>query len=59
MAVCAGAMVCVNVNDSFFWVVTGFGNMGVAEGYRTVTLMSVILGVVALAVIAALGPLMV
>jgi GntP family gluconate:H+ symporter len=59
MAVCAGAMVCVNVNDSFFWVVTGFGDMGVAEGYRTVTLMSVVLGVVALAVIAALGPLMV
>ena len=58
MAVCAGAMVCVNVNDSFFWVVTGFGDMGVAEGYRTVTLMSVVLGVVALAVIAALGPLM-
>jgi GntP family gluconate:H+ symporter len=59
MAVCAGAMVCVNVNDSFFWVVTGFGEMGVAEGYRTVTLMSVILGVLALAVIAVVGPLIV
>jgi len=56
MAVCAGAMVCVNVNDSFFWVVTGFGEMGVAEGYRTITLMSLILGVLALAVIAVVGP---
>ena len=58
MAVSAGAMVCVNVNDSFFWVVTGFGEMDVGHGYRTITLMSVVLGLLALAVVAVVGPIM-
>ena len=59
MAVSAGAMVCVNVNDSFFWVVTGFGEMDVGQGYKTITLMSVALGVLALAVVAVVGPFIV
>jgi len=59
LAVSAGAMVCVNVNDSFFWVVTGFGEMDVGQGYRSITLMSVLMGVLALAVVAVVGPIIV
>ncbi|MGB9622945.1 MAG: GntP family permease, partial [Candidatus Bathyarchaeia archaeon] len=51
MAVSAGAMICVNVNDSFFWVTTGFAGFDVSTGYKTITVMSVIMGVVALTAI--------
>ncbi len=57
IAVSAGTLVCINVNDSFFWVTTGFSGIGVSEGYRTMTLMSVILGFVALAAIMVAAPL--
>lgn len=59
MAVCAGAMVCVNVNDSFFWVVTGFSGLDIASGYKTLTAMSIVMGLVALVVIAVAGPLVI
>ncbi len=34
----AGSMVVSHVNDSYFWVVTGFSKMSVKEGYRFQTL---------------------
>jgi len=34
----AGAMVVSHVNDSYFWVVTGFSKMSIKEGYRLQTL---------------------
>lgn len=52
MAVSAGAMVCININDSFFWVTTGFAGIDVHTGYKTITFMSIIMGVVSLTVIA-------
>jgi GntP family gluconate:H+ symporter len=57
IAVSAGTLICINVNDSFFWVVTGFGEMDVSTGYRTITLMSVLLGLTALVVIVLVAPL--
>ena len=57
MAISAGAMIMVHVNDSFFWVVTGFSKMDVAAGYRTVSVLSAVMGVTAFAVISVVGPL--
>ncbi|MBS7630574.1 GntP family permease [Candidatus Bathyarchaeota archaeon] len=51
MAVSAGAMICVNVNDSFFWVTTGFAGFDTSTGYKTITFMSIIMGLVSLTVI--------
>jgi len=52
-------MVCVNVNDSFFWVVTGFSGMDMTSGFKTLTAMSIVMGLVALVVIAVAGPLVI
>jgi GntP family gluconate:H+ symporter len=57
MAISAGAMVMVHVNDSFFWVVTGFSKMDVAAGYRTISVLSAVMGVTAFAVISLVGPI--
>ena len=48
LLVCARAMVSVNVNDSFFWVVTGASHMTISQGMRGLTLMSVAQGITAL-----------
>ncbi len=56
MAISAGAMIMVHVNDSFFWVVTGFSKMDVAAGYRTISVLSAVMGVTAFAVISLVGP---
>jgi GntP family gluconate:H+ symporter len=56
MAISAGAMIMVHVNDSFFWVVTGFSKMDVAAGYRTISVLSAVMGVTAFAVISFVGP---
>ncbi len=58
MAISAGAMIMVHVNDSFFWVVTGFSKMDVVSGYRTLTLLSVVMGLTAFTVISLVGPLL-
>jgi GntP family gluconate:H+ symporter len=57
MAISAGAMIIVHVNDSFFWVVTGFSKMDVASGYRTVSVLSAVMGLTAFMVISFMGPL--
>jgi GntP family gluconate:H+ symporter len=56
MAISAGAMIMVHVNDSFFWVVTGFSKMDVAAGYRTISVLSAVMGVTAFAMISLVGP---
>jgi GntP family gluconate:H+ symporter len=56
MTICAGAMIVVHVNDSLFWVVTGFSKMDVASGYRTLSILSVVMGVTAFLVISLVGP---
>ncbi len=45
MAIGAGAMTVSHANDSYFWVVTKFGELTTEQGYRTQTLMTAALGV--------------
>ena len=52
MAIGAGAMTVSHANDSYFWVVTGFGGIKARDGYRTMTLMTLIMGITALLLIA-------
>ena len=52
LAIGAGAMTVSHANDSYFWVVTGFGGIKARDGYRTMTLMTLIMGLTAIALIA-------
>ena len=52
MAIGAGSMTVSHANDSFFWVVTGFGGIKARDGYRTMTLMTLILGLTSIVLIA-------
>ena len=45
IAIGAGAMTVSHANDSYFWVVTNFGDMDVNSGYKTQTLGTLIIGV--------------
>ena len=44
IAIGAGAMTVSHANDSYFWVVTNFGDMEVKDGYRTQTLGTLFVG---------------
>lgn len=46
MAIAAGAMTVSHANDSYFWVVTNFGQLKMEDGYKTQTAMTGIMGVV-------------
>ncbi len=48
IAIGAGAMTVSHANDSYFWVVTNFGNMKVGDGYKTQTLGTLIVGIAGL-----------
>ncbi|MBR0507251.1 MAG: GntP family permease [Clostridia bacterium] len=48
MAIGAGAMTVSHANDSYFWVVTNFGEMTPEQGYRTQTLMTLVIGIAAM-----------
>lgn len=58
MTICAGAMILMHVNDSFFWVVSGFTKMEVGTAYKTLTVIMAVMGLVAFACVAAFGPLL-
>ena len=45
MAIGAGAMTVSHANDSYFWVVTNFGNMTPDQGYKTQTILTLIMGI--------------
>jgi GntP family gluconate:H+ symporter len=45
MAIGAGAMTVSHANDSYFWVVTNFGNMSPEQGYKTQTTATLIEGI--------------
>ena len=45
MAIGAGAMTVSHANDSYFWVVTNFGNMKPDQGYKTQTVLTLVMGV--------------
>lgn len=44
MAIACGAMVFSHVNDAYFWVITQMSGMSIAQGYRLVTIASVVAG---------------
>lgn len=46
MAIAAGAMTVSHANDSYFWVVTNFGNIKMEDGYKTQSAMTGIMGIV-------------
>ncbi len=48
MAIAAGAMTASHANDSYFWVVINFGGMTADQGYRTPTVVTLIMGVVSI-----------
>lgn len=48
MAIGAGAMTVSHANDSYFWVVTKFGGMKVSDGYKTQTMLTLIMGLSAM-----------
>jgi gluconate:H+ symporter, GntP family len=58
MTICAGAMVLMHVNDSFFWVVSGFTKMEVGTAYKTLTVMMAVMGLVVFAGVALFGPIL-
>ncbi len=45
MAIGAGAMTVSHANDSYFWVVTNFGEMTPQQGYKTQTVLTLLMGV--------------
>ena len=45
MAIGAGAMTVSHANDSYFWVVTTFGGLKAEDGYKTQTLMTLVIGI--------------
>lgn len=49
MAIGAGAMTVSHANDSYFWVVTNFGEMTPDQGYKTQTMGTLSLGIAAMA----------
>jgi GntP family gluconate:H+ symporter len=51
----AGSMVVSHVNDSYFWVVTGFSKMSVKEGYKYQTLGTLVEGCTAACTVWAIG----
>ncbi|MBE3068741.1 MAG: GntP family permease [Planctomycetes bacterium] len=55
IAIGAGSMVVSHVNDSYFWVVTRFSHMTLAQGYRLQTLGTLVEGCVAATAVWALS----
>ena len=49
MAIGAGAMTVSHANDSYFWVVTKFGGINVEDGYRSQTMLTLVIGLAAMA----------
>ncbi len=45
MAIGAGAMTVSHANDSYFWVVTNFGKMTPDQGYKTQTMLTLVMGI--------------
>ena len=48
IAIGAGAMTVSHANDSYFWVVTNFGDLEPQDGYKTQTLGTLVIGLAAM-----------
>ena len=55
MAIAAGAMTVSHAHDSYFWVVTNFGDMTPEQGYKTQTMVTLVLGITSMIGIFALS----
>jgi GntP family gluconate:H+ symporter len=55
MSIGAGAMTVSHANDSYFWVVAQFTGMEVKTAYKTLTMATLIQGLVTLAVVVILS----
>ena len=55
MSIGAGAMTVSHANDSYFWVVAQFTGMDVKTAYKTLTMATLIQGLVTLAVVVILS----
>jgi GntP family gluconate:H+ symporter len=51
LAIGAGAMTVSHANDSYFWVVSQFSGFDLRSGYRGITLMTLVQGLVAFAMV--------
>lgn len=51
LAIGAGSVMVSHANDSYFWVVTQFSGMSVAQGYKLYTLATAITGIVGIATV--------
>lgn len=59
LAIGAGGMTVSHANDSYFWVVTNFGGMEAQDGYKTQTLLTLIMGATAMAAIFILAKILI
>jgi gluconate:H+ symporter, GntP family len=55
MSIGAGAMIVSHANDSYFWVVSQFAGMDVKTSYRTITMATLIQGLVTISVVLTLS----
>lgn len=55
MAIGAGSLIVSHANDSYFWVVTNLSGITPQDGYKTQTMMSLVIGVSSFLVIFALS----
>lgn len=51
LAIGAGAMTVSHANDSYFWVVSQFSGFDLSSGYKGITIMSLLQGVIALVMV--------
>ncbi len=58
LAIGAGSMVVSHANDSYFWVVTQFSNMDVAQGYKLQTIGTLVEGIAAMITILIMGAIL-
>ncbi len=55
LAIGGGAMTICHANDSYFWVVTRFSGIEVADAYRSYTPLTAVMGGTVLVVVVLLG----
>lgn len=55
MSIGAGAMTVSHANDSYFWVISQFSGMSVKAAYKSITVATLIQGLVTLVVVEVLG----
>jgi len=55
MAIGAGSVIVSHANDSFFWVVSNFSGLTPQDGYKTHSVMTLIVGVTSILAVFALS----